>query len=209
MDSPESSQQNSSDKNKNPEVKINNFMNPMTQNNMMIDNQEGMMNLMMAQQNMMNQMMMNNPQNMMAQQNMMNQMMMNNPQIMMMMAQQNMMNQMTMMNQQNINDQFIKNQNFLFGQNNENDINNMTVIFKVPYFYDLPGRTITVLCNINDKVSYIIKKYRMKLGRNEEYHEKFIYNAKKIKEDLTLGEIGLMNNSMIFVLNTRDIQGGK
>ena len=188
MDSPESSQQNPSDKNKNQEVKI---MNPMTQNNMMNDNQEGMMNLMMNQQNMMNQMMMNNPQ------------------IMMMMAQQNVMNQMTMMNQQNINDQFIKNQNFLLGQNNENDKNDMTVIFKLPYFYDLPIRTITVLCNINDKVSYIIKKYRMKLGRNEEYHEKFIYNAKKIKEDLTLGEIGLMNNSMIFVLNTRVIQGGK
>ena len=44
MDSPKSNRQNTSNKNNNQEIKVNKFMD---QNNMMNNNQEGMINLMM------------------------------------------------------------------------------------------------------------------------------------------------------------------
>ena len=181
---------------------------------MMNSNQEGMINLMMEQQNMMNQLMMNNPQNMMNQQNMMmNQLMMNNQNFMLNqngMIHQKMMEEQlrNFKEQQNQMGEIIKNQNFIFGQNIEEDINKMTVIFKVPYFYGIQGRNISVICKSNDKVSYIIKKYRMKLGKDYEGEESFIFNAKKINENLTPLECGLNNNSVIFVLNRRGIEGG-
>ena len=47
----------------------------------------------------------------------------------------------------------------------------------------------------------------MKLGKDYE-EESFIFNAKKINENLTSLECGLNNNSVIFVLNRRGIEGG-
>ena len=59
----------------------------------------------------------------------------------------------------------------------------------------------TILCNRNEKVSDLIEKYRIKIG-DRALSEKFIYNAKPLNFSLTLEEVGLCNNSSIFVVST-------
>ena len=36
----------------------------------------------------------------------------------------------------------------------------------------------------------------------------FIFNAKRLNETLTVAEAGINNNSVIFVLNDRNVDGG-
>ena len=152
--------------------------------------------------NMMNPMMIQQQQAMM-QQNLMNQMMMQqNP--------QNMMNQANMMNQfnnQNLNQQQQQN-NINSFQPETPDTNNITVSFKLQIKDQAPKPLVTIQCSLNDKVSTIIQAYRNKTQDFDAEHEKFIYNAKKLNETLTCAEAGIINNSVIFVLNDKDVDGG-
>ena len=67
---------------------------------------------------------------------------------------------------------------------------------------------MTIQCSLNDKVSTIIQAYRNKTQDFDDKHEKFIYNAKRLNETLTCAEAGIINNSVIFVLNDKDVDGG-
>ena len=193
-------------------------------------NQQNMMNQMMGQQNMMNQpnmtnqmmnqMMLQNQMNQaMALQNMMNQMMgqqnmMNQPNMMNQMMLQNQMNQqnMNMMNQANMINQSM-NQVLNQQQNNANsfqtqDANNISVGFRLQIGEGPPKPPVIIQCTLNDLVGSIIQSYRNKTGDNDAEHEKFIFNAKRLNETLTVAEAGINNNSVIFVLNDRNVDGG-
>ena len=61
-------------------------------------------------------------------------------------------------------------------------------------------------CNINDKVSEIIKKYRLRSGDNDPFRI-FYFNGKILNVNLTCSEAGLNNGASIFVVNTVVIKG--
>ena len=123
---------------------------------------------------------------------------------------QNMMNQANMMNQfnnQNLDQQQQQN-NINSFQPETPDTNNITVSFKLQIKDQAPKPLVTIQCSLNDKVSTIIQAYRNKTQDFDAEHEKFIYNAKRLNETLTCAEAGIINNSVIFVLNDKDVDGG-
>ena len=182
----------------NPMMNQANMGNPqMMMNPQLIANQQNMMNQMMNQPTMMNQMM--NQQNMM---NQMMQMMLQNQ-----MNQQNMMGQAGMMNQA-LNQGQINNSNINISTAPAENPNNMTVGFRLQIKEGPPKPPVFIQCTMNDKVSSLIQSYRNKTGDNDAAHEKFIYNAKRLNETLTVAEAGILNNAVIFVLNDRDVDGG-
>ena len=220
----------------NPMMGQNNMMNQsntmnqsgmMNQNNMM--NQSGMMN----QGNMMNQsnmMVQNNMMNMMGQNGMMNQGMMNpmmNPNMNPVMVQQNqMMNQLIMQNQMQQNmwnqtmmqqqqQQNMMNQNFLQQQQNFKNNQPSTPIpnsINIKFRLQKRGQNdeeFTIQCTLEDKVSDVIKKFKIRANYLEDKeHEKFLFCAKILNETLTVAEARMRNNSVVFVINDRDIDGG-
>ena len=185
--------------------------------------------LIMAQQNMMNQ-----QPNMMNQQNMMNnQIMINNQNNMNMMnplVMQQIMNTMNYLMQQNMIQQNIINQlmtqqnisnqnvsqvfNLQQLQNNMNIFqpqaeapNNITVRFEGQARGGRPPPPINIQCNLNDKVSTLLQAYRKKT-KDYDPEIKFIFNSKRLHESITLDEAGINNNSLIFVLNGKNLTGG-
>ena len=70
---------------------------------------------------------------------------------------------------------------------------------------DGQANEIIIQCNINDKISDIVEKYRTKSLDREE--KKFVYNAKNLDLRLTASEAGLVDNATIFVLNTKNVKG--
>ena len=69
-------------------------------------------------------------------------------------------------------------------------------------------REFTVHTTLNEKVSDLITKFRNKAHDTELQHEKFIFNAKRLNMSLTVAEAGLSNNSIIYVINDKDLKGG-
>ena len=65
---------------------------------------------------------------------------------------------------------------------------------------------ITIQIQSDEKVSELIKRYRIKTN-DREPKKKFIFNAKALNPNLTCAEAGLYNNSIVQVLNTKDIEG--
>ena len=65
------------------------------------------------------------------------------------------------------------------------------------------GETIQIKCDVHEKISSLIKKYRYKSG-NYSYNRIFYFNAKplNIYSPLTIAELGFTNNANIFVVNT-------
>ena len=81
------------------------------------------------------------------------------------------------------------------------DNNNLNVIFKVK---DIG--TINIQIQYDQKVAELINKYRGKTG-DKEPKRKFIFNGKTLNPSLSCAEAGLTNNSIVFVLNTKDVEG--
>ena len=200
----------------------NNMMN--NPNNMMMNNQNNMMNnpnnMMMNNPNMMMNnptmmmnnnpnMMMNNPAMLMQNQNMINQLLMQQQ------MQQNMWNQQPMMQQQQQQNAMLQNfmqeqqQNFANNQNNASTNSNfITIRFKLQ-LGGVQGNEFAIHCTLNDKVSEVISRFRTKAQDVEDIkHEKYIFNAKRLNETLTVAEAGMTNNSIIYVINDRDLEGG-
>ena len=65
---------------------------------------------------------------------------------------------------------------------------------------------ITIQCLGDEKVSDIIKKYRIKADDKDE-SKKFIFNAKALNVTLTVAEAGLTNNANVFVVTTKGVKG--
>ena len=136
--------------------------------------------------------------------NQMNQNMMN-----MLMSQMN-NNQMQNLanNAQNFqNQQQQNNENFNNNQANTQQNQDRLEITFIKNNQNEVQRSIKIFCLNTEKVGDIIKKYRVKADDNNP-NEKFIYNAKKLNEDLTVAEAGLINQSKIFVMVTENIVGG-
>ena len=194
--------------------------NMMNQNNMMMNNQNGMMmnnqnNMMMNNQN---NMMMNNPNNMMMNQmmnpammqqnqNMMNQLLMQQQ------IQQNMWNPQAMMQQQQQQNAILQSM-IQQQQQNNNQVNTstnpnfITIRFKLQLRRD-QNNEFSIYCTLNDKISEVISRFRTKAQDVEDLkHEKYIFNAKRLNETLTVAEAGMSNNSVVYVINDRDLEGG-
>ena len=151
-----------------------------------------------------------NPSNLQQQQEMMNNYLMQ--QQMMLQNQQNMAN---MINQANNQQQF--NQNMMQQQqimNNNPNMNNpqnpnfITILFKLQMTNGTDLEPFSIQCTLNDKVSDVIQKFRTKAQDFDTKHEKFIFNAKRLCETLTVAEAGMGNNSIVYVINDKDLEGG-
>ena len=59
------------------------------------------------------------------------------------------------------------------------------------------GQKYIIHCQINDLISTIINKYKIKKGNNDNNNHKYIYNGKELKMNLTAGQSGLCNGSII------------
>ena len=64
-----------------------------------------------------------------------------------------------------------------------------------------------IKCNIDEKVSKVIEKYRI-MANDYKKTKKFIYNALALNPSLTVAEAHLTDNSMIYVVETEGLTGG-
>ena len=85
---------------------------------------------------------------------------------------------------------------------NENIITEFTVVFRTSGPDGKAFVPIQVKFKPDDKVSKIIEKYRIKSG-DQDPNKKFIFNAMNLKPNLSADEVGLCNNSNIFVVATK------
>ena len=65
--------------------------------------------------------------------------------------------------------------------------------------YGKNNQLTTIICNPDDKVSDIIEKFRNKANVHDD-NRQFIYNAKELNPSLSLGEAGLIHESIIYVV---------
>ena len=69
-------------------------------------------------------------------------------------------------------------------------------------FYMSRGDRVSVSCRKNELISEIIKRFNIKV--NLIYKNlMFIYNGKKLNENITVSEAALHNNSQIFVVEKK------
>ena len=211
---------NSTNMNMNPMNMNSMNMNPMNVNSMNMNpmnmNSMNMNSMNMNTMNNMNSMNMN-PMNM----NSMNMNPMNNQMQMMqqsliqqqLLQQQILQNQILSqqimsqaMNQMNQNNQ----QNSHISQNNDfnqsQDPNNLDIFFKVRG-YGSNSKLIKIKSRNDEMVYELIDKYRETTG-DYETKNKFIYNAKELKPNLTCYEAGLTYGAIVQVINTRHVDGG-
>ena len=133
------------------------------------------------------QSLLNIKQNLLSQNNNMNNM--NN-------QQQNMMQQME---QQRIMQQEMER---MKREEEEKKKNTIIVYFRKGPFPE-NGKSFLIECNLNEKISDIINRYRIISKDDKVSHEKFIFNAKPLNPGLTVAEAGLIENSNIFVVETK------
>ena len=180
----------------------NNIMNPINNNNNLMNSMDNnMMNSM--NNNMMNSMNNNmmNPMN----NNMMNPMNNNmmNPfdnNMMNPLMGENMINQM--MEKMMINPININENNNIFNSNNKISIH---FRFKVNEKTEI----ITIKCSYEEKFMDVINKIKPKIKHKIKNFKniKFIYNAKSVPPNLTLCEVGIIDNANIFIVTTRGVNG--
>ena len=68
------------------------------------------------------------------------------------------------------------------------------------------GSPIKIQCWDDDKISEIIQRYKSKANDYDD-NKKYIYNAKPINPNLTVGEAILGDNANIFVVTTKRVKG--
>ena len=88
-------------------------------------------------------------------------------------------------------------------QKEQNQISSITVGFRG----SRDESPTWVQCKKKERVADIIEKYR-NLSKNSNSTIEFIFNAKLLSPVLTIEEAGLINNSIIFVVETKGIRGG-
>ena len=62
-----------------------------------------------------------------------------------------------------------------------------------------------VFCLPEEKIANVIDKYRNKSGDYNPY-KRFIFNSKDLSQELTVNEVGISNNSNIFIINSSNIK---
>ena len=115
-------------------------------------------------------------------------------------------NQMMFPNQM-MNPSQMMNSNQMLNENQPNESEYITVTFRQAIEGSNKTIPTTIQCNINEKVSDIIEKYRNETG-DRDLTEKFVYMAKVLNPAITLREAGMENNSSVFVVVTKGLAGG-
>ena len=59
---------------------------------------------------------------------------------------------------------------------------------------------LKISCKSSEKISDIIEKYK-KATSDKSSNLKFIFNAKKLNENFTVSESGLVDGSVIYIIN--------
>ena len=98
----------------------------------------------------------------------------------------------------NINFNLVEQQQITKGK----EINNFIKVV----FDDRSQKTI-VNCQLNEKISDIIDKFRKKVNLSDN-GETFIFNAQPLNPNLTVAKVGLAEWSMIYVIRNNGIRGG-
>lgn len=96
-------------------------------------------------------------------------------------------------------------------------INNNSLInenhYEISAYFRISGNnhnnraTTAIQCYNDEKVSEIIKRYRILTGDIDE-SKNFIFNGKNLNPMLTVGEAGINHNGNIFVVQTKGVKGG-
>ena len=112
----------------------------------------------------------------------------------------NLANQMQLNNSQITNNQ---NANI----NNEEGVK-MSLIFKRNKKKKTEDFKITIFCNSKEKLKDVTVRYLLKILEDRK-NIKFFFNGKKLDENKTIEEMGLIPNSIIFVEDVDLLPGGK
>jgi hypothetical protein len=111
---------------------------------------------------------------------------------MMMQQMMNFMNRINFINQLN-------NYNKMQNSNNFNSVKNLTLTFSFNN-----NMKIQIMCKSNEKMKSVIQRFLSKCGNFGNNTYIYIFNAKKINENLTVEESGLCNNGVIYVIDKKD-----
>ena len=93
-----------------------------------------------------------------------------------------------------------ENQNF---NNPNNSSNKIDIIFE---YKDINSK-ILVLCDYNEKIIEVVKRFFDKAGIEPKYYNnfKFIFNCKNLRMDLSISENGMTSGSRVIVIKTNNI----
>ena len=125
------------------------------------------------------------------------------------------MNNMNKMNLKNMNNMGFINMNNMMNpmmnpiMKNDFNFNQETKSEEITVYFDNReiDKRLPITCQTKEKVSELIERYRRTYNDNNK-KIKFIYNAKILHPSLTCDEAGLMDNSIIIVINTEEMIGG-
>ena len=144
----------------------------------------------------------------------------NNMMMNMMMNNINQMNNilMGMIAEKNINNNNNYNNNQFQQENNNNETNNnndlneignqITLVFRRNKKEDNIDFTIKIICKSDELVKDVLERYCFKTNENKT-DLLFLFNTKELKEDITIQNAGIINMSIIFVIDAKGIIGGK
>ena len=120
------------------------------------------------------------------------------------------MNQMAALMQMNNSNQNNQNNNQSYSQQPSNTSDNSSGGINIVFRVSGPGGQgrppLTIQSMPDEKVKEVIKRYRIKSGDNDQT-KKFIFNAKNLNQELSVGEAGISNNGNIFVVTTQGVKG--
>ena len=122
-----------------------------------------------------------------------------------------MMNSMNLLNKL-INDfgtyQINNNNNNIININNPFNFNNQIneKLITIRFEIDNVKKSYNIECRLNDKLSYVINKFKRISGKTSEM--KFIFNNMELNPNLTVEKANLFNLSKIIVLEMQNILGG-
>ncbi len=129
----------------------------------------------------------------------------NNP-LLMNEIKNNMNQENIMMNMMNMNMGFSLNMNNTINPMANNVVNNMekqeTISIILHKGEHGERKLCPLVCKLDEKMSSVMENYR-RLYNDKDKNIKFIFNAKVINPSVTVDEVGLKNNSRIFVIAPR------
>ena len=70
------------------------------------------------------------------------------------------------------------------------------------------NKRINISCSLDEKISNVINKYKIKSGDNSSSNVFFIFNAKKLNPELSVSQSGLNHMSNIWVINNSSLITG-
>ena len=88
---------------------------------------------------------------------------------------------------------------------NSNDVEQINILFKYQNYAEI--RTINMQCILDEKISNLIKRFRIKIDDFDSLLV-FVFNGHRLDSNLTIVQARLRDRSVISVLNFQNVQGG-